>query len=160
MKIFSLASSDKEQELDLPTLQVTEAEPEPSSSLASGGATAQQKQAAANSSPTTTGKMGGGKQHVTSTMSRISGVRKLKHANSLTSPVPSLQQAQAEQQKAQQLLRHGVDTATPNELSQLVENIDRWGIDVFKLSTLSANRPLTCVAYTVLKVRDEAMDFD
>ena len=32
--------------------------------------------------------------------------------------------------------------------------IDTWGgVDVFKIATLSNNRPLTCVMYTICKVR-------
>lgn len=58
------------------------------------------------------------------------------------------------QQKAQEkLLRFGVDTPTPNELGQLMEQVNRWGVDIFKLGTLAANHPLTAVTYTVLKVR-------
>lgn len=34
-----------------------------------------------------------------------------------------------------------------------MEEIDRWGIDMFRLADVAKGRPLTAVAYTILKVR-------
>lgn len=152
-----LSFSDNEEELDIPTVQITEADPaEPSSANIALPSSPQQQQ---KSSPAQ--KMGGSKQHVTSAMSRISGVRHLKNMlNSGTPPSGSspllrkrYNEQMEKQQKAQQkLLQYGVDTPTPNELGQHIEQINRWGVDIFKLGTLAANHPLTAVTYTVLKV--------
>lgn len=37
---------------------------------------------------------------------------------------------------------------------QLLSDIDKWGIDIFRIGELSSNRPLTCVAYTAFQSRD------
>lgn len=37
---------------------------------------------------------------------------------------------------------------------QLLNDIDKWGIDIFRIGELSCNRPLTCVAYTSFQNRD------
>lgn len=37
---------------------------------------------------------------------------------------------------------------------QLLSEIDKWGIDIFRISELSNNRPLTCIAYTAFQSRD------
>jgi len=37
---------------------------------------------------------------------------------------------------------------------QLLSDIDKWGIDIFRIGELSNNRPLTCVAYTAFQSRD------
>lgn len=37
---------------------------------------------------------------------------------------------------------------------QLLSDIDKWGIDIFRIGDLSNNRPLTCVAYTTFLSRD------
>ncbi|XP_036365375.1 cAMP-specific 3',5'-cyclic phosphodiesterase 4C isoform X4 [Octopus sinensis] len=71
-------------------------------------------------------------------MCQISGVRKLKHTNSFTGVVP----------------KHGVETPHREELGKHLADIDKWGIDVFKISEYSNNRPLTCVTYTILQERN------
>ena len=39
------------------------------------------------------------------------------------------------------------------KFDQLLENgIDQWGMDIFKLAECTSN-PLTCVTYTILKVK-------
>lgn len=37
---------------------------------------------------------------------------------------------------------------------KLLSEIDKWGIDIFRIGELSNNRPLTCVAYTAFHSRD------
>ncbi|CAM1328153.1 dnc (predicted) [Pycnogonum litorale] len=72
-------------------------------------------------------------------MSQITGVKKpLSHTNSLSGQVP----------------KYGVDTPTENELAELLEDIDRWGLDLFKIYDLSNHRPLTTVTYTIFQERD------
>ncbi|XP_065212180.1 3',5'-cyclic-AMP phosphodiesterase isoform X5 [Planococcus citri] len=73
-------------------------------------------------------------------MSHISGVKRpLCHANSFT---------------GEKLPKYGVETRFEEELGQTLAEIDRWGIDIFRISELSDNKPLTAVAYTVFQARD------
>ena len=37
---------------------------------------------------------------------------------------------------------------------QLLNDIDKWGIDIFRIGELSNNRPLTAIAYTAFQSRD------
>lgn len=37
-------------------------------------------------------------------------------------------------------------------VSQMLGDIDKWGIDVFSIGDLSCNRPLTAVTYTIFQV--------
>ncbi|XP_012942193.1 cAMP-specific 3',5'-cyclic phosphodiesterase 4D [Aplysia californica] len=71
-------------------------------------------------------------------MCQISGLRKLKHANSFTGMVP----------------QHGVETQHKEELTKILSDVDKWGVDMFKISEYSNNRPLTCVTYTIFQDRD------
>ncbi|XP_074643588.1 3',5'-cyclic-AMP phosphodiesterase 4C-like isoform X4 [Tubulanus polymorphus] len=72
-------------------------------------------------------------------MSQISGIRKLHHTNSLAgSAVP----------------KYGVDTLHEQELSELLNDIDRWGVDIFKIAQLTNNRPLTAITYQIFQERD------
>ncbi|KAF6032500.1 dnc [Bugula neritina] len=48
----------------------------------------------------------------------------------------------------------GVETTHQQELMQYLGEVDNWGIDVFKISELSNNRPLTCITYTIMKKRN------
>jgi len=69
------------------------------------------------------------------------GNKPLNHTNSLstiTTKVP----------------KYGVHTAHEEELSHYLDNIDVWGIDVFKISEFSNTRPLTAVTFTVFQERD------
>lgn len=71
-------------------------------------------------------------------MSQISGVKRpLSHTNSFT---------------GERLPTFGVETVHENALGTLLGDVDMWGIDIFKIGDLSANRPLTCVAYTIFQV--------
>jgi len=78
-------------------------------------------------------------------MSTIKGVgnKPLQHANSVTSlPSPA------------KLPKYGVVTPHEDELGVHLDDLARWGINVFKISELSNSRPLTAVAYTVFQERD------
>ena len=48
--------------------------------------------------------------------------------------------------------KYGVVTAFEDELGQNLDNIKIWGIDVFKISEFSNNKPLTAVTYRVFQV--------
>lgn len=38
-------------------------------------------------------------------------------------------------------------------LFQLLNDLDKWGVDMFKIAEYSNNRPLTCVTYKIFQVR-------
>ncbi|XP_026125051.1 cAMP-specific 3',5'-cyclic phosphodiesterase 4D isoform X5 [Carassius auratus] len=72
-------------------------------------------------------------------MSQISGVKKLTHSSSLTnSSIP----------------RFGVKTETEDELAKELEDVNKWGLNVFKVSEFSGNRPLTVMMHTIFQERD------
>jgi cAMP-specific phosphodiesterase 4 len=117
--------SDKQQELDIPVFRSGD---DPNSELQ--GTSGISKLRDRQRSP------GGGPP-----MSQISGFKKpLQHKNSFTSD---------------RLPRFGVETTPANEagLGAMLNDIDVWGIDIFKIRSLSSNRPLTCIAYSVFQVR-------
>ncbi|KAF6198387.1 hypothetical protein GE061_008135, partial [Apolygus lucorum] len=73
-------------------------------------------------------------------MSHISGVKRaLTHTNSFT---------------GETLPRFGVPTPHESDLAKTLQEIDRWGIDIFRIGELSINKPLTVVAYTIFQSRD------
>uniref|UniRef100_A0A8C2FS04 Phosphodiesterase n=1 Tax=Cyprinus carpio TaxID=7962 RepID=A0A8C2FS04_CYPCA len=70
-------------------------------------------------------------------MSQISGVKKLTHSSSLTnSSIP----------------RFGVKTET--EKYTELEDVNKWGLNVFKVSEFSGNRPLTVMMHSIFQERD------
>ncbi|XP_052255077.1 cAMP-specific 3',5'-cyclic phosphodiesterase 4C-like isoform X1 [Dreissena polymorpha] len=71
-------------------------------------------------------------------MTQITGVRKLKHTNSFTGQVP----------------KYGVETPHKEELGKLLNDIDKWGVDMFKIAEYSNKRPLTCVTYKIFQDRN------
>ncbi|XP_078575803.1 3',5'-cyclic-AMP phosphodiesterase 4C-like isoform X14 [Branchiostoma floridae x Branchiostoma japonicum] len=72
-------------------------------------------------------------------LSHVSGLRKLRHANSFTGIVP----------------RFGVEVSADKE-DELAKEMDmsKWGVDCFKIDTLTNGRSLTAVTYTILQERD------
>ncbi|XP_067244654.1 3',5'-cyclic-AMP phosphodiesterase 4C isoform X1 [Chanodichthys erythropterus] len=77
-------------------------------------------------------------------MSQISGVRKL--SPSLSLPPTSIP-------------RFGVNTQHESLLAKGLEDVDRWGIDIFKIAEYSGNRPLTVIMYTIFQERDLLKSF-
>ncbi|XP_030631711.1 cAMP-specific 3',5'-cyclic phosphodiesterase 4D isoform X2 [Chanos chanos] len=77
-------------------------------------------------------------------MSQISGVKKPTHN---TSVVPS------------SIPRFGVSTDQEDLLAKALEDIDKWGVDIFKISEYSGNRPLTVTMYTIFQERDLLKSF-
>ncbi|KAG5682866.1 hypothetical protein PVAND_012187 [Polypedilum vanderplanki] len=74
------------------------------------------------------------------TMSQISGFKRpLMHTNSFTSD---------------RLPLYGVETPHEATLGAMLNDVNTWGIDIFKIGTLSCNRPLTCVAYQIFQDRE------
>ncbi|XP_071743051.1 3',5'-cyclic-AMP phosphodiesterase 4C isoform X2 [Lepeophtheirus salmonis] len=52
------------------------------------------------------------------------------------------------------LPKFGVETNQEDDLSSVIVDINRWGVDLFKIAEFSESRPLTVVAYTIFKERD------
>uniref|UniRef100_A0A8C7G1G7 Phosphodiesterase n=1 Tax=Oncorhynchus kisutch TaxID=8019 RepID=A0A8C7G1G7_ONCKI len=72
-------------------------------------------------------------------MCQISGVKKLQHSSSLNnSNIP----------------RFGVKTETEDELAKELEDVNKWGLNVFKVTEFSGNRPLTVMMHTIFQERD------
>ncbi|KAM9590688.1 3',5'-cyclic-AMP phosphodiesterase 4D-like isoform 2-T2 [Morphnus guianensis] len=72
-------------------------------------------------------------------MSQISGVKKLIHSSSLTnSSIP----------------RFGVKTDQEDVLAKELEDVDKWGLQVFRVAELSGNRPLTVIMHAIFQERD------
>ncbi|KAM9763016.1 3',5'-cyclic-AMP phosphodiesterase 4C-like isoform 2-T2 [Menidia menidia] len=72
-------------------------------------------------------------------MSQISGVKKVTQSPSLA---PSC------------IPRFGVNTPHESQLAKEIEDINRWGMDIFKLAEYSGNRPLTVIMYSIFQERD------
>ncbi|NXD07033.1 PDE4D phosphodiesterase, partial [Nothocercus nigrocapillus] len=69
-------------------------------------------------------------------MSQISGVKKLMHSSSLTnSNIP----------------RFGVKTDQEDVLAKELEDVNKWGLQVFRVAELSGNRPLTVIMHTIFQ---------
>ncbi|KAM4552870.1 3',5'-cyclic-AMP phosphodiesterase 4C isoform 4-T4 [Odontesthes bonariensis] len=75
-------------------------------------------------------------------MSQISGVKKATHSLA-PSTIP----------------RFGVDASQEGLLAKELEDINRWGIDIFKVSEYSGNRPLTVTMYTIFQERELLKSF-
>ncbi|XP_065809978.1 3',5'-cyclic-AMP phosphodiesterase 4C isoform X2 [Labrus bergylta] len=77
-------------------------------------------------------------------MSQISGVKKATHSPSLApSTIP----------------RFGVNASQEGLLARELEDVNRWGIDIFKVAEYSGNRPLTVTMYTIFQERDLLKSF-
>ncbi|CAN9503108.1 unnamed protein product [Ophioblennius macclurei] len=72
-------------------------------------------------------------------MTQISGVRKVSHTSSISGSSGN---------------RFGVKTDQEELLSKDLEDINRWGLNIFKVAEHSHNRPLTCIMYTIFQERD------
>ncbi|XP_052873013.1 cAMP-specific 3',5'-cyclic phosphodiesterase [Anopheles cruzii] len=92
-------------------------------------------------------------------MSEISGFKRpLQHTNSFSGTgAGGVGPAGGGGSLADRLPPYGVPTATAAdeaELGALLVQVDQWGVDIFRISTLSGSRPLTAVAYTVFQDRN------
>ncbi|XP_026178812.1 cAMP-specific 3',5'-cyclic phosphodiesterase 4D isoform X7 [Mastacembelus armatus] len=72
-------------------------------------------------------------------MSQISGVKKATQSPSLA---PTC------------IPRFGVNTPQEGLLAKEIEDINRWGLDIFKVAEFSGNRPLTVIMYSIFQERD------
>ncbi|XP_012683222.2 cAMP-specific 3',5'-cyclic phosphodiesterase 4D isoform X2 [Clupea harengus] len=77
-------------------------------------------------------------------MSQISGVKKPSHSPSLAvSSIP----------------RFGVTTKQEELLAKELEDVNKWGVDIFKISEYSGNRPLTVTMYSIFQERELLKSF-
>uniref|UniRef100_A0A8C4GXB6 Phosphodiesterase n=1 Tax=Dicentrarchus labrax TaxID=13489 RepID=A0A8C4GXB6_DICLA len=72
-------------------------------------------------------------------MTQISGVRKVSHTPSISGGSGN---------------RFGVKTDQEELLSKDLEDINKWGLNIFRVAEHSHNRPLTCIMYTIFQERD------
>ncbi|CAK6972170.1 cAMP-specific 3'%2C5'-cyclic phosphodiesterase 4D-like isoform X3 [Scomber scombrus] len=72
-------------------------------------------------------------------MSQISGVKKATQSPSIASTC---------------IPRFGVITPQESMLAKEIEDINRWGMDVFKIAEFSGNRPLTVIMFSIFQERD------
>ncbi|TMS09448.1 cAMP-specific 3',5'-cyclic phosphodiesterase 4B [Larimichthys crocea] len=72
-------------------------------------------------------------------MTQISGVRKVSHTPSISGSSSN---------------RFGVKTDQEELLSKDLEDINKWGLNIFRVAEHSHNRPLTCIMYTIFQERD------
>ncbi|XP_059416275.1 cAMP-specific 3',5'-cyclic phosphodiesterase 4B-like isoform X5 [Carassius carassius] len=71
-------------------------------------------------------------------MTQISGVKKVSHGPSLNCGIA----------------RFGVKTDKEDLLSKELEDLNKWGLNIFTVSEYSYNRPLTCIMYAIFQERD------
>uniref|UniRef100_A0A1A8NW49 Phosphodiesterase n=1 Tax=Nothobranchius pienaari TaxID=704102 RepID=A0A1A8NW49_9TELE len=79
------------------------------------------------------------KQQKQQLMTQISGVKKVSHGSSLSNSSIS---------------RFGVKTDKEEPLSKELEDLNKWGLNIFSVSEYSYNRPLTCIMYAIFQERD------
>uniref|UniRef100_A0A6I8PBZ0 Phosphodiesterase n=1 Tax=Ornithorhynchus anatinus TaxID=9258 RepID=A0A6I8PBZ0_ORNAN len=72
-------------------------------------------------------------------MTQISGVKKLMHSSSLNNTSIS---------------RFGVKTEKEDHLAKELEDLNKWGLNIFRVAGYSHNRPLTCIMYAIFQERD------
>ena len=70
-------------------------------------------------------------------MGQITGIQTTTTALTTKSPIPEL----------------GVDTSQPDELRALLDHINDWGLDTFRIEELSGQRPLTAITYRIFQDR-------
>ncbi|KAF7705996.1 hypothetical protein HF521_019250 [Silurus meridionalis] len=73
-------------------------------------------------------------------MTQISGMRKVTHGPGISSSCS--------------VARFGVKTDLEDLLAKDLENINKWGLNIFRIAEHSHQRPLTCVMYAIFQERD------
>ncbi|XP_052044902.1 cAMP-specific 3',5'-cyclic phosphodiesterase 4A isoform X2 [Apodemus sylvaticus] len=71
-------------------------------------------------------------------MAQITGLKKLVHTGSLNTSIP----------------RFGVKTDQEDLLAQELENLSKWGLNIFCVSAYAGGRSLSCIMYTIFQERD------
>ncbi|XP_072299225.1 3',5'-cyclic-AMP phosphodiesterase 4C isoform X3 [Eucyclogobius newberryi] len=77
-------------------------------------------------------------------MCHISGVKKLTHSSSLSiSAMP----------------RFGVKTEHEDALAREMNDLNKWGLNIFRVAEFSNNRPLSCTMFAIFQERDLLKNF-
>ncbi|KAJ8270274.1 hypothetical protein GJAV_G00112420 [Gymnothorax javanicus] len=72
-------------------------------------------------------------------MTQISGVKKVSHGPGLSNcGIP----------------RFGVRTDNEDQLGKELDDLNKWGLNIFRVSEFSNHRPLTCIMYAIFQERD------
>ncbi|CAK9302778.1 unnamed protein product [Gordionus sp. m RMFG-2023] len=50
--------------------------------------------------------------------------------------------------------KYGIRVDNEELLEEQLQNVDKWGMDIFKLNNVTSHRPLTCLTYTIFKKRN------
>uniref|UniRef100_A0A3B5MQY1 Phosphodiesterase n=1 Tax=Xiphophorus couchianus TaxID=32473 RepID=A0A3B5MQY1_9TELE len=72
-------------------------------------------------------------------MCHISGVKKLTHSSSLSNST---------------LPRFGVKTEHEEALARELDDLNKWGLNIFRVAEFSNNRPLSCIMFAIFQERD------
>nr|XP_023677526.1 cAMP-specific 3',5'-cyclic phosphodiesterase 4A-like isoform X1 [Paramormyrops kingsleyae] len=72
-------------------------------------------------------------------MCHISGVRKLTRSSSQANPI---------------VPRFGVKTEHEDALSRELNDLNKWGLNIFRVADFSSNRPLSCIMFAIFQERD------
>ncbi|CAL8395672.1 unnamed protein product [Boreogadus saida] len=77
-------------------------------------------------------------------MTQISGVKKVSHGPSIS---------------ATSISRFGVNTDKEELLAKELEDLNKWGLNIFTVSEYSTHRPLTCIMHAIFQERDMLKTF-
>nr|XP_032826866.1 cAMP-specific 3',5'-cyclic phosphodiesterase 4B-like isoform X2 [Petromyzon marinus] len=127
-EFISSTFMDKQHEMEVPSAGHKEKERQ-RRPLASGGGVA----AVGGAAPAVPSQLAAGVSH-------ISGVQRLLHGAAI------LQRAS--------IPRYGAPTQHEELLAKELEDINKWGINIFRIAELSNNRPLTVLMYTIFQERE------
>uniref|UniRef100_A0A671V4S5 Phosphodiesterase n=1 Tax=Sparus aurata TaxID=8175 RepID=A0A671V4S5_SPAAU len=72
-------------------------------------------------------------------MCHISGVKKLTHSSSLSNST---------------MPRFGVKTEHEDALARELNDLNKWGLNIFQVAEFSNNRPLSCIMFAIFQERD------
>ncbi|XP_023269563.1 cAMP-specific 3',5'-cyclic phosphodiesterase 4C-like isoform X3 [Seriola lalandi dorsalis] len=72
-------------------------------------------------------------------MCHISGVKKLTHSSSLSNST---------------MPRFGVKTEHEDALARELNDLNKWGLNIFRVAEFSNNRPLSCIMFAIFQERD------
>ncbi|XP_008327444.1 cAMP-specific 3',5'-cyclic phosphodiesterase 4C isoform X4 [Cynoglossus semilaevis] len=72
-------------------------------------------------------------------MCHISGVKKLTHSSSLSNSA---------------MPRFGVKTEHEDALARELHDLNKWGLNIFRVAEFSNNRPLSCMMFAIFQERD------
>uniref|UniRef100_A0A8C4NUY7 Phosphodiesterase n=1 Tax=Dicentrarchus labrax TaxID=13489 RepID=A0A8C4NUY7_DICLA len=72
-------------------------------------------------------------------MCHISGVKKLTHSSSLSNST---------------MPRFGVKTEHEDALARELNDLNMWGLNIFRVAEFSNNRPLSCIMFAIFQERD------